>query len=269
MLPGSKSRPAGFAAVDPTNPQSWDRYTYVANNPLAYVDPTGLCDPYSEICVTVVDCNGLYTDAPQCVDSTQQPWLTIPNFFCVFSGGCGGNSPNPPSGGGGGGKGSSGVLQKVKSAYCSAVPSGRSTSVTVAAGGIGSVSGSFDTVVNYNSGQTSLFATGGGGLGWNGGGSLTATTGLVYGLGNTNNGFSDQFKGFNLYVPVAPNVSAGGSRTSGNGVTVYSAGISGSLAGRVSLGGTWTNTTKPFDVGKFTGYTPIDYLGYLLRRPCN
>ncbi len=34
--------PAGLAAVDPTNPQSWNRYAYVMNNPLANVDPLGL-----------------------------------------------------------------------------------------------------------------------------------------------------------------------------------------------------------------------------------
>jgi RHS repeat-associated protein len=34
--------PAGLAAVDPTNPQSWNRYAYVLNNPLELVDPFGL-----------------------------------------------------------------------------------------------------------------------------------------------------------------------------------------------------------------------------------
>jgi RHS repeat-associated protein len=32
--------PAGLTAVDPTNPQSWNRYAYVMNNPVLYVDPS-------------------------------------------------------------------------------------------------------------------------------------------------------------------------------------------------------------------------------------
>jgi RHS repeat-associated protein len=34
--------PAGLAAVDPTNPQTWNRYAYVLNNPLSANDPLGL-----------------------------------------------------------------------------------------------------------------------------------------------------------------------------------------------------------------------------------
>jgi len=34
--------PAGMAAVDPTDPQSWNRYAYVGNKPFNSVDPLGL-----------------------------------------------------------------------------------------------------------------------------------------------------------------------------------------------------------------------------------
>ena len=48
--------PAGLAAVDLSNPQSWNRYAYVLNNPLAYVDPLGMndCAHTSGDCGTVV-----------------------------------------------------------------------------------------------------------------------------------------------------------------------------------------------------------------------
>ncbi len=35
--------PAGIAAVNPTDPQSWNRYAYVGSSPLIFIDPRGLC----------------------------------------------------------------------------------------------------------------------------------------------------------------------------------------------------------------------------------
>ena len=35
--------PAGLAAVDATNPQTWNRYAYVGNTPITAIDPLGLC----------------------------------------------------------------------------------------------------------------------------------------------------------------------------------------------------------------------------------
>ena len=37
--------PAGLAAVNPADPQSWNRYAYVGNQPLSAIDPLGLSPP--------------------------------------------------------------------------------------------------------------------------------------------------------------------------------------------------------------------------------
>jgi RHS repeat-associated protein len=59
--------PLGPGAVDPGNPQSWNRYEYVSNNPLALIDPLGLDDSspiftfYSIVTLTEVDVFGTYS----------------------------------------------------------------------------------------------------------------------------------------------------------------------------------------------------------------
>jgi RHS repeat-associated protein len=47
--------PAGLGAVDSTDPQSWNRYAYVGNNPSSFIDPLGLC-PKGQTCLTGVAC---------------------------------------------------------------------------------------------------------------------------------------------------------------------------------------------------------------------
>ncbi len=53
--------PSGGAAVRLTNPQSWNRYAYVNNNPLIMIDSMGLdegCDPEEDICWIADDDGG-------------------------------------------------------------------------------------------------------------------------------------------------------------------------------------------------------------------
>jgi len=49
--------PAGLAAVDPNNPQSWNRYAYVGGTPLEATDPLGLCHAEQQGGQIVVDDN--------------------------------------------------------------------------------------------------------------------------------------------------------------------------------------------------------------------
>jgi RHS repeat-associated protein len=55
--------PAGLGAVDPSNPQSWNRYTYVLNNPLSNIDPLGLDCAYLNDAGDGLDEHGLDHDS--------------------------------------------------------------------------------------------------------------------------------------------------------------------------------------------------------------
>jgi RHS repeat-associated protein len=90
--------PAGLAAVDPTNPQSWNRYAYVVNNPLMLIDPTGL------------DCQWIWGDSG----------VTV---ICDPLGGGGGGSGGG-GGGGGSGPGRGCTVQAVPDPYTELVVAG-------------------------------------------------------------------------------------------------------------------------------------------------
>lgn len=51
--------PAGLAAVDPSNPQSWNRYAYVMNTPTVLVDRLGL-NRAPDLSAVLSGCAGLY-----------------------------------------------------------------------------------------------------------------------------------------------------------------------------------------------------------------
>jgi RHS repeat-associated protein len=94
--------PAGLAAVDPTNPQSWNRYAYVGNDPMDWIDPSGL----GGICLAFLydgGCGGGGPSWPTVWEASDSwDWGYYPIFWADGGGGGGGNPPqksggtNPP-----------------------------------------------------------------------------------------------------------------------------------------------------------------------------
>jgi RHS repeat-associated protein len=91
--------PAGLAATDINDPQSWNRYAYVRNTPLIFVDQTGL-----------VKCrlrSGITLDIPSpriCVAEGGTILPDDPPDPCAVPGSCGNNPGGSGPGGGGGQK---------------------------------------------------------------------------------------------------------------------------------------------------------------------
>jgi RHS repeat-associated protein len=81
--------PAGLAAVDPSSPQSWNRYAYVGNNPLAFTDPLGL-DPGSCDSPDNGACGGACPDGGILCSPTPSD-CNSPNVVCVTA------TPLPPA----------------------------------------------------------------------------------------------------------------------------------------------------------------------------
>lgn len=115
--------PAGLAAVDPSDPQSWNRYAYVRNSPTELTDPAGLCWPDESGCWSLMSGD----------DGDGWGGGIFINIGIVFGGG---------GGGGGGGRGSS--------------PSGNS-GLPPQQGGVGAPSG-----LGCLGGTPPILATGGG-----------------------------------------------------------------------------------------------------------
>ncbi len=91
--------PAGLAATNPANPQSWNRYAYVTNNPLALVDPTG---KLSSVIIPYFPSDPLGGGGGGSGSGSGGPCITraIGPGAHIFVGNCG---QSPTAGGGGGG----------------------------------------------------------------------------------------------------------------------------------------------------------------------
>ena len=90
--------PAGLAAVNPMDPQTWNRYAYVRNNPLSMVDPFG----FDSIPVSKIIILGEGTCGPICWPNNFD-YSFVPGTGFGMSNGMFGNlslGPNPFGGGG-------------------------------------------------------------------------------------------------------------------------------------------------------------------------
>jgi RHS repeat-associated protein len=134
--------PAGLGAVDPTNPQTWNRYACVINNPLSLVDPLGLEDDCGGPCVPFWEPVGggcfeyIYYTTLTSPDGINYDWPVFGPIQCGYTSTGPTGVPLPPSGPpsspGGGGGGSPNMGPCV--ADCTLVANGMKKVITVPLG---------------------------------------------------------------------------------------------------------------------------------------
>jgi RHS repeat-associated protein len=79
--------PSGLGSANPANPQSWNRYAYVLNNPMGLIDPLGLD------CVYAYDDGSTYTASGDC-SLTDNGYYVDGSVGCT-GWNCGGVAYNP------------------------------------------------------------------------------------------------------------------------------------------------------------------------------
>lgn len=267
--------PGGLAAVDPGNPQTWNRYAYVGNNPLSYVDPLGL--------TTTCDYNSYTILSGGWVNGQWMPvYIVEVNLYCSDTGGSGGGASGTSGSGGGGGGGAGGGAgnSSITQRICKKLPSGRTTGVVGGIGGTVAPQAGGELVVNYDSGQVSAFGFNGVQVGWNGGASASVYTGFVWGLNSSNSNYAGGFTGANLGAGVGGFVAASSQGMDGSGLNgivpnprdVTAGGVSfgASLIPGITGGVTLTNYSNPAQLGKYWGFglNELDWILFAARQIC-
>lgn len=134
---------------------------------------------------------------------------------------------------------------------------------------IGSVPMGAEIVLNYNTGEASVFRHAGVQGGWNGFFSASVTTSLIWGLGDSNRSYQGRFYGASVsrgYVGASLQRSPGGAVVSAGPTLGVNA-----LAAETTLGGAGTEYSSPIRIGNFFRGrfgTSFDDYAYLARQFC-
>ncbi len=221
--------------------QSFNRYAHVQNDPVNFVDPTGLQDDPPPP-------GGWPTD-PSAYEHLYT-WTWAP-YYPGGSPGQGrhgmlldtGDFAGGVVGGFGGGIR---ALRAIKQKICALVPSGRTSGVQLSMGAKAGPTGGVELVQNFRTGQTSGFAFGGGQVGVVGGFSGQVNTGFIWGrLDDTNSNYAGPFAAAGGSVG-----TFGGFVQSGGGLTVVGASAGLSMTSFTATAGV-TKYTKPLQLGKW------------------
>jgi RHS repeat-associated protein len=182
-------------AGDVSNPQSLNRYSYVLNNPLSLNDPTG------RVCAWTDENDQItgFDDPPGAGGDTEDQcaaaggtWYSTTETITVNANGDTYDT-GPVGFFNSSGGGSGGFFQQIMGAVCSVLPSGSTVTVSAAGGELIGFTGSAGSLVNYNTGEKSIFLSGGYFAGVNGLVSANVGTGAVYNLGDSNSNYSGPF----------------------------------------------------------------------------